>query len=85
VVIPSIPGYGYSCKPETSGWGPDRVASASLELMKRLGYTRFAAQGGDWGAVIVDLWASRHLPSCSASTPTCRAVCRPRSRSGSGR
>ena len=54
VVIPSIPGYGFSGKPTTSGWGPARVASASLELMKRLGYTRFVAQGGDWGAVIVD-------------------------------
>jgi pimeloyl-ACP methyl ester carboxylesterase len=55
VVIPSIPGYGFSGKPGTSGWGPERVASASVELMKRLGYTRFVAQGGDWGAVIVDL------------------------------
>jgi pimeloyl-ACP methyl ester carboxylesterase len=55
VVIPSIPGYGFSGKPTTSGWGPDRVASASVELMKRLGYDRFVAQGGDWGAVIVDL------------------------------
>ena len=55
VVIPSIPGYGLSGKPTTSGWGPERVASASVELMKRLGYTRFVAQGGDWGAVIVDL------------------------------
>jgi pimeloyl-ACP methyl ester carboxylesterase len=57
VVIPSIPGYGFSGKPTTGGWGPERVASASLELMKRLGYTRFVAQGGDWGAVIVDLMA----------------------------
>ncbi len=55
VVIPSIPGYGLSGKPTTSGWGPERVASASVELMKRLGYERFVAQGGDWGAVIVDL------------------------------
>ena len=55
VVIPSIPGYGLSGKPTASGWGPDHVASASAELMKRLGYERFVAQGGDWGAVIVDL------------------------------
>ena len=55
VVIPSIPGYGFSGKPTTSGWGPEHVASASVELMKRLGYTRFVAQGGDWGAIIVDL------------------------------
>ena len=62
VVIPSIPGYGFSGKPTTSGWGPDRVASASLELMKRLGYTRFVAQGGDWGAVIVDLMGVQAPP-----------------------
>jgi len=62
VVIPSIPGYGFSGKPTTGGWGPDRVASASLELMKRLGYTRFVAQGGDWGAVIVDLMGVQAPP-----------------------
>src|SRR5690348_13829180 len=62
VVIPSIPGYGFSGKPTSSGWGPDRVASASLELMKRLGYTRFVAQGGDWGAVIVDLMGVQAPP-----------------------
>jgi pimeloyl-ACP methyl ester carboxylesterase len=62
VVIPSIPGYGLSGKPTTSGWGPDHVASASVELMKRLGYTRFVAQGGDWGAVIVDLMGVQAPP-----------------------
>jgi pimeloyl-ACP methyl ester carboxylesterase len=62
VVIPSIPGYGFSGKPTTSGWGPDRVASASLELMKRLGYTRFVAQGGDWGAVVTDVMAAQAPP-----------------------
>src|SRR5205807_4169340 len=62
VVIPSIPGYGFSGKPTTSSWGPDHVASASLELMKRLGYTRFVAQGGDWGAVIVDLMGVQAPP-----------------------
>ncbi|MFL5577444.1 MAG: epoxide hydrolase family protein [Gemmatimonadaceae bacterium] len=54
LVIPSIPGYGYSGKPATTGWGPERIARAWVELMKRLGYTRFAAQGGDWGAIITD-------------------------------
>src|SRR5579871_1463669 len=54
VVIPSIPGYGYSGKPTTTGWGPDRIARAWDVLMKRLGYTRYVAQGGDWGAVVVD-------------------------------
>ena len=57
VVVPSIPGYGYSGKPATTGWGPERIAQAWVELMKRLGYAQFAAQGGDWGAVIVDLMA----------------------------
>jgi pimeloyl-ACP methyl ester carboxylesterase len=62
VVIPSIPGYGFSGKPTTGGWGPDRIARASLELMKRLGYTSFVAQGGDWGAVIVDRMAVQAPP-----------------------
>jgi pimeloyl-ACP methyl ester carboxylesterase len=54
VVIPSMPGYGFSGKPTGPGWGPERIASAWTELMKRLGYTRFVAQGGDWGAFVVD-------------------------------
>jgi pimeloyl-ACP methyl ester carboxylesterase len=54
VVIPSIPGYGYSGKPTTTGWGPAHVARAWVALMKRLGYTKFVAQGGDWGAVITE-------------------------------
>jgi len=54
VVIPSMPGYGYSGKPTTPGWGVDRIARAWDVLMKRLGYTRYVAQGGDWGAVVVD-------------------------------
>jgi pimeloyl-ACP methyl ester carboxylesterase len=55
VVIPSMPGYGYSGKPSTAGWGPERIARAWDVLMKRLGYARYVAQGGDWGAVVVDL------------------------------
>ena len=54
VVIPSMPGYGYSGKPAAIGWGPDRIARAWVVLMKRLGYTKFVAQGGDWGAVVTD-------------------------------
>jgi pimeloyl-ACP methyl ester carboxylesterase len=54
LVIPSIPGYGFSGKPTTTGWGPAHIAQAWDVLMKRLGYTRYAAQGGDWGAVVVD-------------------------------
>jgi pimeloyl-ACP methyl ester carboxylesterase len=54
VVIPSIPGYGFSGKPTTTGWDPQHIARAWIVLMKRLGYTKFVAQGGDWGAVITD-------------------------------
>jgi pimeloyl-ACP methyl ester carboxylesterase len=54
VVIPSMPGYGFSAKPTSTGWGPERMARAWAELMKRLGYTRYVAQGGDWGAFVVD-------------------------------
>ena len=52
LVIPSMPGYGFSGKPTTTGWGPERIARAWIVLMKRLGYTRFVAQGGDWGAPV---------------------------------
>jgi pimeloyl-ACP methyl ester carboxylesterase len=54
VVIPSLPGYGFSGKPTNTGWDPQHIARAWAELMKRLGYTRYVAQGGDWGAVIVE-------------------------------
>src|SRR5262245_3902832 len=62
VVIPSIPGYGYSGKPASKGWGPERIGRAWIELMKRLGYERFVAQGGDWGAVVVDIMALEGAP-----------------------
>jgi pimeloyl-ACP methyl ester carboxylesterase len=52
LVIPSLPGYGFSAKPTATGWDPARTARAWTELMKRLGYTRFVAQGGDWGAAV---------------------------------
>ena len=54
VVIPSMPGYGFSAKPTSTGWGPERMGRAWAELMNRLGYTRYVAQGGDWGAFVVD-------------------------------
>ena len=54
VVIPSMPGYGFSGKPTDTGWGPERMGSAWDVLMKRLGYTEYVAQGGDWGAFVVD-------------------------------
>ena len=55
LVIPSMPGYGFSGKPSATGWGPERIARANATLMERLGYQRYAAQGGDWGALIVDM------------------------------
>jgi pimeloyl-ACP methyl ester carboxylesterase len=55
VVIPSMPGYGFSARPTSPGWDPPRIAQAWITLMKRLGYTRFLAQGGDWGALITEI------------------------------
>ncbi|HXX07157.1 MAG TPA: alpha/beta fold hydrolase [Pseudolabrys sp.] len=52
LVIPSLPGYGFSGKPTSMGWDPDRIARAWAELMRRLGYTRYVAQGGDWGTPV---------------------------------
>jgi pimeloyl-ACP methyl ester carboxylesterase len=62
VVIPSMPGYGYSGKPTETGWGPGRIASTWVELMKRLGYAQFVAQGGDWGAIVTDFMAVQAPP-----------------------
>jgi pimeloyl-ACP methyl ester carboxylesterase len=55
VVIPSMPGYGFSGKPATTGWNPERIARAYAELMNRLGYTQYVAQGGDWGSIVVNV------------------------------
>ena len=62
VVIPSMPGYGYSDKPRAAGWGPDHIATAWVQLMKRLGYDQFVAQGGDWGAIITDVMGAQAPP-----------------------
>lgn len=62
VVIPSMPGYGFSGKPTDPGWGPDRIAQAWAELMRRLGYTRYVAQGGDWGSPVSSAMA-RQAPA----------------------
>jgi pimeloyl-ACP methyl ester carboxylesterase len=59
LVIPSLPGYGFSGKPSTTGWDPEHIARAWVVLMKRLGYDRFVAQGGDWGAIITDLMGAQ--------------------------
>jgi len=62
VVIPSLPGYGFSARSTTTGWGPDRTARAWILLMKRLGYTQFVAQGGDLGAGICTVMAKQAPP-----------------------
>ena len=66
VVIPSIPGYGFSGKPTTTGWDAARIARAWVALMKRLGYAKFVAQGGDWGAIITDVMATQGHPELIA-------------------
>ena len=62
VVIPSMPGYGYSGKPTTTGWDVPHIARAWVVLMKRLGYTKFVAQGGDWGGLVVDQMGVQAAP-----------------------
>ncbi len=62
VVIPSLPGYGFSGKPTTTGWDPIRIARAWTVLMKRLGYTRYVAQGGDWGNAVTEQMALLRPP-----------------------
>jgi pimeloyl-ACP methyl ester carboxylesterase len=71
VVIPSMPGYGFSGKPTSTGWDPVRIGRAYVELMKRLGYERFVAQGGDWGAIVVDAMAGgRADPAAAEPAPS---------------
>jgi len=62
VVIPSLPGYGFSARPTGTGWDPDRIARAWAVLMKRLGYARYVAQGGDWGAPVSSAMARQNAP-----------------------
>jgi pimeloyl-ACP methyl ester carboxylesterase len=62
VVIPSLPGHGFSAKPTATGWDPARIARAWVVLMKRLGYTRFVAQGGDWGAAVTQVMGEQAPP-----------------------
>jgi hypothetical protein len=78
LVIPSLPGYGFSARPGTTGWDPDRTARAWAELMRRLGYTRTSRRveiGGRWSP---RRWGDRRRQDCSASTSTCRRRSRPR-------
>jgi pimeloyl-ACP methyl ester carboxylesterase len=62
LVIPSLPGHGFSAKPDAPGWDPPRIARAWVVLMKRLGYTRFVAQGGDWGAAVTQTMGIQAAP-----------------------
>jgi pimeloyl-ACP methyl ester carboxylesterase len=62
VVVPSMPGYGYSAKPTAPGWDPVHIAEAWITLMRRLGYSRYVAQGGDWGAQITDVMGAKAPP-----------------------
>jgi len=66
VVIPSLPGYGYSAAPTELGWDPIRIATAWIELMKRLGYTKYVAQGGDWGNAVTEQMALQTPPGLLA-------------------
>jgi pimeloyl-ACP methyl ester carboxylesterase len=70
LVIPSMPGYGFSGKPTSTGWDPVHIGKAYVELMRRLGYTHFAAQGGDWGGIVVDAMAGgRSDPAAAEPAP----------------
>ncbi|MGO3022181.1 MAG: epoxide hydrolase family protein [Brevibacterium sp.] len=60
VIVPSLPGFGYSDKPDVAGWGTDKIAAAWVELVDRLGYPRFVAHGGDWGGVITTILGGRY-------------------------
>lgn len=66
VVIPSMPGYGFSARPTEAGWNPPRIVSAWLTLMKRLGYSKYFAQGGDWGALMTEIMGAIAPPELVA-------------------
>lgn len=76
VVVPSLPGYGFSGKPATNGWGVEKIGLAWAELMRRLGYTRWFAQGGDWGAIITTTMGGQ-APEGLAGIHTNMPVARP--------
>ena len=61
-MIPNMPGYGFTGKPTATGWSPERIGRAWVELIKRLGYTQFVASGGDSGGIVVDIMAAEPAP-----------------------
>jgi pimeloyl-ACP methyl ester carboxylesterase len=79
LVIPSMPGYGFSGKPSAPGWGPERIARAWAVLMGRLGYSQYVAQGGDWGALIVDMMGVQAPPGLLGIHTTWLAAFHPKS------
>ncbi|MDF0545837.1 epoxide hydrolase [Sphingobium sp. H39-3-25] len=74
LVLPTLPGFGFSGKPATTGWGVERIADAWITLMRRLGYGRYVAQGGDWGAAVTHALALRNPPECVAAHLTVARV-----------
>lgn len=85
IVIPSLPGFGFSAKPATTGWGVDRIAAAWAQLMARLGYSRYAAQGGDWGSAVTSALGAHDPAHCLGIHVTLAMGARPAaSAAGSG-
>ena len=77
VVCPSLPGFGFSAKPTTTGWGVDRIASAWASLMDRLGYARYGAQGGDWGSAVTTALGAQDVQHCAGIHITLAMGARP--------
>jgi pimeloyl-ACP methyl ester carboxylesterase len=77
VVCPSLPGFGFSGKPATTGWGVDRIAQAWAVLMDRLGYTRYGAQGGDWGSAVTTSLGAQYADHCAGIHITLAMATRP--------
>jgi len=78
VVCPSLPGFGFSAKPTTTGWGVDRIASAWAKLMDRLGYARYGAQGGDWGSAVTTSLGAQDARHCIGIHITLAMAARPK-------
>ncbi|MBS0220879.1 MAG: epoxide hydrolase [Proteobacteria bacterium] len=78
VVCPSLPGFGFSAKPRTTGWGVDRIARAWAELMSRLGYARYGAQGGDWGSAVTTSLGAQDSAHCAGIHITLAMSTRPK-------